>query len=163
LNGNGLWTLITVKRTLCTVPTLGSLKVCDDSILIQLLCFWTLSIILYFFIHSTPSCGDKYYLCQLDPTEYVPSEDVSRIRCPKRCALNTNRALYNAQTCDSYTYPLWSSGQGSWLQIRRPGFDSRHYQIFWKEKKKKGKYVVGLERGPLNLVSTTEELLDKKK
>jgi hypothetical protein len=49
--------------------------------------------------------------------------------------------------------PLWSSGQSSWLQIRRPGFDSRHYQ----EKK-----VVGLERGPLNLVSTTEELLDRK-
>jgi hypothetical protein len=23
--------------------------------------------------------------------------------------------------------PLWSSGQGSWLQIRRPGFDSLHY------------------------------------
>jgi hypothetical protein len=22
--------------------------------------------------------------------------------------------------------PLWSSGQSSWLQIRRPGFDSRH-------------------------------------
>jgi hypothetical protein len=40
--------------------------------------------------------------------------------------------------------PLWSSGQSSWLQIRRPGFDSRHYQ------KKK---VVGLERGPLGLVS----------
>jgi hypothetical protein len=48
--------------------------------------------------------------------------------------------------------PLWSSGQSSWLQIRRPGFDSRHYQ------KKK---VVGLERDPLSLVSTTEELLDK--
>jgi hypothetical protein len=48
---------------------------------------------------------------------------------------------------------LWSSGQSSWLQIRKPGFDSRHY----KEKK-----VVGLERGPLNLVSTTEELLDRK-
>jgi hypothetical protein len=28
--------------------------------------------------------------------------------------------------------PLWSSGQSCWLQIRRPGFDSRHYQ----EKKK---------------------------
>jgi hypothetical protein len=41
--------------------------------------------------------------------------------------------------------PLWSSGQSSWLQIRRPGFDSRHYQ------KKK---VVGLERGPLSFVST---------
>jgi hypothetical protein len=49
--------------------------------------------------------------------------------------------------------PLWSSGQSSWLQIRRIGFDSRHYQ------KKK---VVGLERGPLSLVSTTEELLDRK-
>jgi hypothetical protein len=49
--------------------------------------------------------------------------------------------------------PLWSSGQSSWLQIRRPGFDSRHYQ----EKK-----VVGLELGPLILVSTTEELLDRK-
>jgi hypothetical protein len=24
--------------------------------------------------------------------------------------------------------PLWSSGQSSWLQIRRPGLDSRHYQ-----------------------------------
>jgi hypothetical protein len=40
------------------------------------------------------------------------------------------------------------------LQIRRLGFDSRHYQ-----KKKK---FVGLERGPLSLVSTTEELLDRK-
>jgi hypothetical protein len=50
--------------------------------------------------------------------------------------------------------PLWSSGQSSWLQIRRPGFYSRHYQ----EKKT----VVGLKRGPLSLVSTTEELLDRK-
>jgi hypothetical protein len=38
-------------------------------------------------------------------------------------------------------------------QIRRPGFYSRHYQ------KKK---VMGLERSPLSLVSTTEELLDRK-
>jgi hypothetical protein len=50
--------------------------------------------------------------------------------------------------------PLWSSGQSSWLQIRRPGFDSRHYQ--------KTKKIVCLERGPLRLVSTTEELLDRK-
>jgi hypothetical protein len=28
--------------------------------------------------------------------------------------------------------------------------------------KKKGKQIVGLERGPLSLVSTTEELLDRK-
>jgi hypothetical protein len=48
-------------------------------------------------------------------------------------------------------------------KIRRLEFDSRHYQIFWKKKKKKkGKTVVGLERGPLSLVSTTEELLDRK-
>jgi hypothetical protein len=50
--------------------------------------------------------------------------------------------------------PLWSSGHSSWLQIRRHGFDSRHYQK---------KEVVGLERGPLSLVSTTEELLDNRK
>jgi hypothetical protein len=49
--------------------------------------------------------------------------------------------------------PLWPSDQSSWLQIRRPGFDSLHYQ------KKK---VVVLERGPFSLVSTTEELLDRK-
>jgi hypothetical protein len=48
--------------------------------------------------------------------------------------------------------PLWSSGQSSWLQIRMPGFDSRHYQ----------KKVVGLEWCPLSLVSTTEELLVRK-
>jgi hypothetical protein len=30
-----------------------------------------------------------------------------------------------------------------------------------KKKKKKGKQVVGLERDPLSLVSTTEELLDR--
>jgi hypothetical protein len=52
-----------------------------------------------------------------------------------------------------YDPPLWSSGQSSWLQIRRPGFDSRHYHK---------KRVVGLERGPLSLVSTTEELPDRK-
>jgi hypothetical protein len=33
---------------------------------------------------------------------------------------------------------------------------------FSGKKKKNGKQVVDLERGPLSLVSTTEELLDKK-
>jgi hypothetical protein len=50
--------------------------------------------------------------------------------------------------------PLWSSGKSSSLQIHRSGFDSRRYQIFWE--------VVGLERGSLSLVSTTEELLGRK-
>jgi hypothetical protein len=42
----------------------------------------------------------------------------------------------------------------SCLKIRRPGFNSRHFQ----NKKK----VVGLERGPLSPVSTIEELLERK-
>jgi hypothetical protein len=50
--------------------------------------------------------------------------------------------------------PLWSSDQSSWLLIQGPGFDSRRYQIIWE--------VVSLERGPLSLVSTTEELLERK-
>jgi hypothetical protein len=50
--------------------------------------------------------------------------------------------------------PVWSSGQSSWLQIQRSGLDFRRYQIVWE--------VVGLERGPLSLVSTTEELLGRK-
>jgi hypothetical protein len=50
--------------------------------------------------------------------------------------------------------PLWASGQNSWLQIQISGFDSLCYQIFGE--------VVGLERGPLNFVSTVEELLERK-
>jgi hypothetical protein len=50
--------------------------------------------------------------------------------------------------------PLWSSGRSSWLQIQRSGFGSRRYQFLWE--------VVGLERGPLSLESTTEELLGRK-
>jgi hypothetical protein len=50
--------------------------------------------------------------------------------------------------------PLWSSGQSSWLQIERSGFDSCRYQIFWE--------VVRLERASLSLVSTTEKLLERK-
>jgi hypothetical protein len=37
---------------------------------------------------------------------------------------------------------------------RGPGSDSRRYHIFWK--------VVGLERGPLSLVSTIGEILERK-
>jgi hypothetical protein len=48
-----------------------------------------------------------------------------------------------------------SAAMWLWLwQIQRSGFDSQHYQVFWE--------VVGLERGPLSLVSTTEELLGRK-
>jgi hypothetical protein len=47
--------------------------------------------------------------------------------------------------------PPWSSGHSSWLQIQRFWFDTQRYQIFWE--------AVGLERGPLSLVSIIEELL----
>jgi hypothetical protein len=42
----------------------------------------------------------------------------------------------------------------SGYSYRGLGFDPRRYQIFW--------VVVGLERGPLNLVRSTEELLELK-
>jgi hypothetical protein len=40
------------------------------------------------------------------------------------------------------------------LVVRVPGIDSQRYQIFWE--------VVGLERGPLNLVGIIEELREWK-
>jgi hypothetical protein len=46
------------------------------------------------------------------------------------------------------------ASRSSWLKIQRSGFDSWRYQIFWE--------VVYLEWGPLSLVSTTEELLERK-
>jgi hypothetical protein len=49
---------------------------------------------------------------------------------------------------------LWSSGQSFWLQIQRPGFDSWRYQIFGE--------VVNLKRGPLSLVSTSDDLLERE-
>jgi hypothetical protein len=60
-----------------------------------------------------------------------------------------------SETIPTTRPPLWSSGQSFWLQIKSSRFDSRRYQIFWE--------VVGLERGPLSLVSTIEELLGRKR
>jgi hypothetical protein len=57
----------------------------------------------------------------------------------------------------SYLYvrpPLWSSGQSSWLQIQRSGFDSWRYQVFWD--------VVGLERGPVTLWVQLRSYLEEK-
>jgi hypothetical protein len=63
--------------------------------------------------------------------------------------VGTDRGQYENDRFEAPTAvlrpPLWSSGQSSWLQIRRSGFDYRHYQ----------KKVVGLERGQLSL--TREE------
>jgi hypothetical protein len=48
--------------------------------------------------------------------------------------------------------PLRSSGQSSWLQIQRTRVRYLALQIFWE---------VGLERGPLSLVSTIEKLVGR--
>jgi hypothetical protein len=85
--------------------------------------------------------------------------------------------------------PLWYSGQSSWQQIQRSGFNSQSYHIFWElevlEDRVYGLLVKsswlqiqrsgfnsrsyqifweleGLEQGPLSLVSTIEELLGRK-
>jgi hypothetical protein len=50
--------------------------------------------------------------------------------------------------------PMWFVVRVPGYRYRGPGFDSRRYSVFGE--------VVGLERGPLSLVSTTEELLDRK-
>jgi hypothetical protein len=55
-----------------------------------------------------------------------------------------------AVTCLSYSPVVIVGGYRS----RGPGFDSRHYQI--------SREILGLERGPLSFVSTTEELLERK-
>jgi hypothetical protein len=63
--------------------------------------------------------------------------------------------ISNLSSIFSFNWPsLWSNGQSSWLQIQRSGLDSWRYQIFWE--------VVSLERGPLSLSSTIEELLRRK-
>jgi hypothetical protein len=49
--------------------------------------------------------------------------------------------------------PLLSSGQSSWLQNQKFGFDCRRYHIF--------SVVVCLERSPHSLMSITEELLGR--
>jgi hypothetical protein len=64
--------------------------------------------------------------------------------------MRTQSCLYGIQCHD----PSVSAGEGISCLIQRPGFDSRRYQVFCE--------VVGLERGPLSLVSTIEELLEGK-
>jgi hypothetical protein len=72
------------------------------------------------------------------------SQSLYRLRYP--CSWITHNEF-----CLCFT--LWSTDQSSWLQMQRYGFNSRRYQIFC--------VVVGLERGPLSLVSTIRELLGR--
>jgi hypothetical protein len=65
----------------------------------------------------------------------------------EHCSAGTWRLHQPRSLLHVHFSPLLSSGQTSRLQIRRSG-------VFWE--------LVGLERGPLSLVSTTEELLGRK-
>jgi hypothetical protein len=69
------------------------------------------------------------------------------------CFLRGTKWIYICYVEESKP-PLSASDQSLWLQIQRSGFDSLRYQIFWE--------VVSLERGPLSLVSTFQELLERK-
>jgi hypothetical protein len=91
--------------------------------------------------------------CTLHKSMYIDIESVLYYkRIDKICMQIIKIRLDNSNLALIHVDRLCGlSGQSSWLQIRRPGFDSRHYQ------KKK---VVGLERGLL--MSTAEELLGKK-
>jgi hypothetical protein len=51
-----------------------------------------------------------------------PAVDIEHLSADSRNGRTFRKSL------SQWRPPLWSSGQSSWLQIRRPGFDSRHYQ-----------------------------------
>jgi hypothetical protein len=85
------------------------------------------------------------------PVPSCKSYDITLKQITISDTAHQSSSLYNLFSQFFVSVRLWSSGQSSWLQIQRSGFDSRCYQIFWE--------VVGLKRGPLSLVSITEELL----
>jgi hypothetical protein len=51
-------------------------------------------------------------------------ESTETNRVGEGASISPSSSLYWKERC----LALWSSGQSSWLQIRRPGFDSRHYE-----------------------------------
>jgi hypothetical protein len=74
-------------------------------------------------------------ICLKDSYVYITQQDEHHKDKKKSSVLST----YSPNTCYFIKYKqiiklvnfrplLWSSGQSSWLQIRRPGFDSLHYQ-----------------------------------
>jgi hypothetical protein len=97
--------------------------------------------------------SNPWPICSIVLTNYATPKTVL-CDCWKRRAERKSTLLQSETRINVHRPPLWSRGQSSWLQIQRSRFDSRRYQIFWA--------VVGLEPGPLSLVSTTEELQGRK-
>ena len=97
----------------------------------------------------------QYLRCTL----YKETEDIVL----RQCARPEEFPLGNKPLANIYIYIYIYRLCGLVVRVsgyiyRGPGFDPRHYQIFW--------VVMGLERGPLNLVSlvrSIEELLEWKK
>jgi hypothetical protein len=85
------------------------------------------------FIHSRSSVTSRAFKAKLHQDMNSVSE--------QRTKYSSKRKMATASVI------RWSE---FWLQIQRSGFDSRRYQIF--------REVVSLERGPLSLMSTIEEL-----
>jgi hypothetical protein len=54
--------------------------------------------------------------------------NIHKYRLHQKSAESSNAANSLHTTNSTERPPLWFSGQSSWLQIRRPEFDSRHYQ-----------------------------------
>jgi hypothetical protein len=59
---------------------------------------------------------------------YFTSVLFSELKCLGSLYWRYRDKILFKSTVIYYRPPLWSSGQSSWLQIRRLGFDSRHYQ-----------------------------------
>jgi hypothetical protein len=104
--------------------------------------------------------GTSITACEQTANSVLPSEVLSMYQhklysTVSSCLYCFVHPLY-LTTLRNYSLYYWKltdsvvSGQGSWLQIQRFGFDSRRYQIFWE--------VVGLDRGSLSLVRMIEEL-----
>jgi hypothetical protein len=116
-----------------------------------------------YFIASLPreSCSPKFFFCsRFSGQSFHVFIYLFFLTCVTRHVqlIMHNLQQFNIQQLCLSTFiflsPPWSSGQISCLQIQRPGFDSRSFQIFWE--------VVGLERGPPSLMGTIEELLGRK-
>jgi hypothetical protein len=83
-------------------------------------------------VNKMPLCLESYIKLLLLSTEHFSCGDFRRARIYFPLGTNIRRA-HEAEMRNNFSLlikwpPLCSSGQSSWLQIRRPGFDSLHYQ-----------------------------------
>jgi hypothetical protein len=121
-------------------------------------------------INNTVSCFDEYkknvnliigrgglQACKAPRIPYVCD---NKLRDGSRIVSLKRRSRFTPYEGSWYSFLLvWVNLFGPVTRVhgygsRGPGFDSRHYQIFWG--------VVGLERGTLSLVRIIEELLERK-